>query len=59
MIESITSTCFVFGRRSTGYFDIRLLDGTSIYKSAKFSELKLLQRSKSLLIENRKEVKQG
>lgn len=51
--------CFVFGRRSTGYFDIRLLDGTSIHKSAKFSELKLLQRSKSLLIENIKEVKQG
>jgi hypothetical protein len=51
--------CFVFGRRSTGYFDIRLLDGTSIHKSAKFSELKLLQRTKSLLIENRKEVKQG
>jgi hypothetical protein len=51
--------CFVFGRRSTGYFDIRLLEGTSIHKSAKFSELKLLQRTKSLLIENRKEVKQG
>jgi hypothetical protein len=47
--------CFVFGRRSTGYFDIRLLDGTSIHKSAKFSELKLLQRAKGLLIENRKE----
>ena len=51
--------CFVFGRRSIGYFDIRLLDGTSIHKSVKFSELKLLQRAKSLLIENRKEVKQG
>lgn len=51
--------CFVFGRRSTGYFDIRLLDGTSIHKSAKFSGLKLLQRAKSLLIENIKEVKQG
>lgn len=51
--------CFVFGRRSTGYFDIRLLDGTSIHKSAKFSELKLLQRAKSLLLESRKEAKQG
>lgn len=27
--------CFVFGRRNTGYFDLRHLDGTKVHASAK------------------------
>ena len=44
---------FIFGRRATGYFDIRTLDGTSIHKSAKHKQIKLLNIRKSLLIERR------
>ena len=44
---------FIFGRRSTGYFDIRTLDGISIHKSASYKKLKLVNIRKSLLIERR------
>ena len=43
--------CFIFGRRSTGYFDLRLLDGTRIHKSASVKKLRLLETRKSYLIE--------
>ena len=43
--------CFVFGRRSSGYFDLRLLDGTKIHASAKAKDLRLLERATSLLTE--------
>jgi len=45
--------CFVFGRRKTGYFDIRKLDGTKIHASAKAEDLQLLERAKTLLMEVR------
>lgn len=34
--------CFIFGRRSTGYFDLRKLDGTKIHNSASYKKLRLL-----------------
>ncbi len=43
--------CFVFGRRKTGYFDLRLLDGTIIHRSASFKKLILKEKASSLLIE--------
>lgn len=43
--------CFVFGRRKSGYFDIRLLDGTVIHRSASVKKLDLLERASTLLIE--------
>lgn len=43
--------CFIFGRRSTGYFDIRLLDGTKIHASANYKKLRLLETSKTSLWE--------
>ena len=43
-------TCFIFGRRSGGYFELRTLDGKSIHKSAKYKELRLLETSKTMLI---------
>lgn len=46
--------CFIFGRRATGYFDLRLLDGTSIHKSAKAKDLILLETRTSFLVERRK-----
>ena len=45
--------CFIFGRRSSGYFDLRKLDGEIIHRSASYKDLELLQQRKSLLIERR------
>jgi N6-L-threonylcarbamoyladenine synthase len=43
--------CFIFGRRSSGYFDIRRLDGEVIHRSANYKKLELIDRRKSLLLE--------
>lgn len=45
--------CFIFGRRSSGYFDLRKLDGTIIHRTASFKKLELIQKRKSLLEERR------
>lgn len=41
--------CFVFGRRSSGRFDLRLLDGTRVFEPS-YKRIRLLERRKSLLI---------
>lgn len=48
--------CFIFGRRSSGYFDIRKLNGEVIYRSASHKKIELISKRKSLLIERRKGV---
>ena len=45
--------CFVFGRRTRGYFDIRKLDGTKLNTDVKHTELVLLETFKTFLIERR------
>lgn len=45
--------CFIFGRRATGYFDLRKLNGDVISRSKSYKQLKLLQKRKGLLIERR------
>lgn len=45
--------CFIFGRRSSGSFDIRLLDGTKISAGISCKKLVLLEKRKSYLIERR------
>lgn len=45
--------CFIFGRRSSGSFDIRLLDGTKISAGVSYKKLKLLEKRNSYLIERR------
>lgn len=45
--------CFIFGRRSSGNFDIRLLDGTKVHAGINCKKLKLLEKRKSYLIERR------
>lgn len=45
--------CFIFGRRSSGYFDVRNLDGAKLHASAKHNDLTLLERSSTLLIERK------
>ena len=45
--------CFVFGRRSSGYFDLRLLDGTRVHASVSCKKLYLVQKASALLVERR------
>ncbi len=45
--------CFLFGRRASGYFDIRKLDGTRIHDSVHYKKLKLLEHCNSILTERR------
>lgn len=47
---------FIFGRRSSGYFDIRSLDGAKVNKgSVSWKKLRLLEESHGYLTEIRKE----
>lgn len=48
--------CFIFGRRSTGRMDLRLLDGTHINASVGFKNLKLLEKRNNYLTEVRKVI---
>jgi hypothetical protein len=45
--------CFVFGRRSTGYFDLRTLEGTKIHASASHKKLQMVQKASACLVERR------
>jgi len=45
--------CFVWGRRSTAYFDLRTLNGTKIYASANRKKLTDVQKASTCLIERR------
>ena len=44
---------FIFGRRSSGYFDLRKLNGTKINASASYKKIQLLQIRKFYLFERR------
>ena len=46
--------CFIFGRRSTGRMDLRLLDGTKINASVGYKNLRMVEMRKNILIEQRK-----
>ena len=41
----------IHGLRSSGYFDIRILSGEKIHSSAKWQNLKLVERAKTLILE--------
>ena len=43
--------CFIFGRRSSGSFDLRLLNGSKINAGASYKKLTLLEKPKSMLIQ--------
>lgn len=50
-VKYLEKECFIFGRRATGYFDLRTLKGEIIHRSASFKKIKLLTLRKSLLWE--------
>lgn len=45
--------CFVFSRRSSGYFDLRTLDGTKISASASYKKLDIIQKASACLVERK------
>ncbi len=45
------ASCFVFGRRSSGYFDLRTLDGTRVSASAGCKKLTIVQKATACLVE--------
>lgn len=45
--------CFISGRRSSGYFAIKKLDGTTITNSISFKKLRLLEPATNYLIERK------
>ncbi len=45
--------CYIFGRRATGSFDIRTLDGTKLSAGVTYKKLKLLEMRKNILTERR------
>lgn len=45
--------CFIFGRRSTGQMDLRLLDGTKVNASVSYKKLKLIEPKKYYLTERK------
>jgi len=47
--------CFIFGRRSSGMFDVRMLNGTKVNDSVSFKKLTLIEKRKSILIQKRKD----
>ena len=47
------AACFVFGRRCSGYFDLRSLNGTKIHASASCKKLTMVQKASALLVERR------
>jgi hypothetical protein len=46
--------CYIFSRRLSGSFDLRLLDGIKISACANYKKLKLLEKRKTVLTERRK-----
>ena len=52
-VEFEGQICFIFARRSSGYFDIRKLNGEVISRNASWKKLKLLETRKSLSMERR------
>ncbi|BBJ27530.1 RNA-guided endonuclease IscB [Athalassotoga saccharophila] len=48
--------CFIYGLRTSGYFDLRKLDGSKIHVSANWKQLKKLESAKTLLIERQVNV---
>ena len=57
MVRCHGEDCFVFGRRSSGSFDVRHLDGTKVSAGVSFKRLKLLSRSSTMLTERERSMR--
>ena len=45
--------CFVYGRRTSGYFDLRDIDNNKIYTAAHIRNIKLLRHERSIIYEKK------
>jgi N6-L-threonylcarbamoyladenine synthase len=52
-VEYDGQECFIFGRRSSGYFDIRRLDGTRVHAGISYKKLRFLETRHTILTERR------
>ena len=52
-VEYNGEECFIFGRRSSGYFDIRMLDGTKVHAGISYKKLRFLETRHTTLTERR------
>ena len=52
-VEYAWQECFIFGRRSSGYFDIRRLDGTRVHAGVSYKKLRFLETRHTTLTERR------
>lgn len=48
--------CYIHGRRSSGYFDIRKLDGTKVHPAVHYRKLTLVERTNTRLMGRRKPI---
>ena len=55
-VEYEGQECFIFGRRSSGYFDIRRLDGTKVHAGVSYKKLRFLETRHTTLTERRTAV---
>lgn len=55
-VKAFGENCFIFGRRASGCFDVRKLDGARISASISSKKLVLLEKRKTYLTEIRKEA---
>jgi len=52
-VEYQSHACFITGRRSSGYFALKTLNGTSITDSVSYKNIRFLEETKSMLVEKR------
>ena len=45
----------IYGLRNSGYFDLCTLSGEKIHSSAKWQNLKLIERARTLILERREQ----
>ena len=52
-VEYAGQECFIFGRRSSGYLDIRRLDGTKVHAGVSYKKLRFLETRHTTVTERR------
>lgn len=52
-VEYNGQECFIFGRRGSGYFDIRKLDGAKVHAGISYKKLRLVETRHTMLTERR------
>ena len=50
------TVCFVFGRRTSGYFDLRDIKGNKIHASASYKKIKLVRHEKNIIFDKIKKA---